>query len=88
MSSSHQKLFCFTAVEKEDEFDEDLDNYDNERFNVYDDGIDLRNNENSDDLDEEDEDLTDDDLIEDDQSIPLFNEDEMDEIEAYDDMEE
>ncbi|MDC7225066.1 MAG: hypothetical protein PQJ60_15055 [Spirochaetales bacterium] len=83
MSRNTQKLFFYASSEKEDEFDEDIDNYDNERFNVYDDGIDLVGNEVLDEMDEDD-----DDLIEDDNSLPLFNEEEMDEIEAYDDMEE
>ena len=40
MSDAAQGLFFFSS-EREDEFDEDIDNYDNERFNVYDDGIGL-----------------------------------------------
>ncbi|MDC7221952.1 MAG: hypothetical protein PQJ59_18625 [Spirochaetales bacterium] len=83
MSNNTQKLFFFTSTAKEDEFDEDIDNYDNEQFNAYDDGIDLIKPD-VDELDDED----DDELIEDDNSLPLFNEEEMAEIDEYDEMEE
>ncbi len=84
MSDSAQRQFVFFSSEKDDEFDEDIDNYDNELFNVYDDGISLVENIWSDELEEDDDDLIEDD----DPTLPLFDRDDLDELEEYDDMDE
>ncbi|MBN2627952.1 MAG: hypothetical protein JXA95_14890 [Spirochaetales bacterium] len=84
MSDSAQRQFVFFSPEKDDEFDEDIDNYDNELFNVYDDGISLVENIWSDELEEDDDDLIEDD----DPTLPLFDRDDLDELEEYDDMDE
>ena len=82
--SDNARQFIFFSSDKEDDYEEDIDNYDNELFNIYDDGIGLSKEISSDEVDDDD-----DDLIEDgDTTLPLFSEEDLDEFDAFDEMDD
>jgi hypothetical protein len=84
MSNKIRQQFVFFSSEREDEYDEDIDNYDNELFNVYDDGISLKKDVRADEMDDDDDELMEDDDL----TLPLFDEEELDEFADFDDIDD
>lgn len=86
MSENAQQQFILFSSKNDDEYDEDIDNYDNELFNVYDDGIVQYAGDQADDTEA---DAVDDDLMEDnDPTLPLFSDLDEEEFDPFDELED